>query len=154
MDVMTTIIGEKLRKVKLLSDSLAWYDSLDFSVREKIVKMIQEDQLLKRGVDADGDIIGLYSRATELMSGGKKREGDPFNLFDTGEFFRSMFVIVLRDSFLVDGDTKKMEESFSQTNGWWWRDEILGLTDENLDKLKILLRERYIQYARKVLEIN
>jgi hypothetical protein len=39
-------------------------------------------------------------------------------------------------------------------NQEWWRNEILGLTDENLDKYSEKIKEGFIDYARKILEID
>ncbi len=111
--IMQTMAGERLKKTKLLFDSVAWFKALNPSVRKQILDMIRDDQLTAKGEDEDGDVIGLYSRATELFSGGRKQEGDPFDLNDTGAFYRSMFIQVLLDGFIVDGDTDKMKIKLS-----------------------------------------
>lgn len=152
--VLETAAGEILKKANHLSDLVAWFDALHPNVKKMILDWIRDDQLMANGEDEDGDIIGIYSRATEAFSGGKKQEGDPFNLNDTGEFYRSMFVQVLTDGLIIDGNTTKMENSFSQTNGYWWHDGILGLNDENLEKLAWVIQERYINYTRKTLGID
>jgi len=152
--IMQTLAGERLQKAKLLFDSVAWINALNPSMRKQILDWIRDDQLTAKGEDEDGDVIGLYSRATELFSGGRKQEGDPFDLNDTGGFYRSMFIQVLSDGLIVDGDTAKMEESFSQTNGKWWHDGILGLNDENLEKLARSIEIEYLKYARKILGID
>ena len=149
-----TIIYKRLRKTKLLSDAVAWMESFTPDVKKMVLDWIRNDQLTDKGIDADGNIIGEYSRATELMSDGRKQEGDHFTLDDTGSFYRSMFITVLRNSIIVDGDTEEMETSFSQKNGLWWTDEILGLTDENLQKLVIEIKKKYIDYVRRILEID
>jgi hypothetical protein len=152
--VMETIAGEMLKKQRLLFDSVAWIEALNPAVRKQILDWIRDDQLTAKGEDEDGDVIGYYSRATELFSGGRKKEGDPFDLNDTGAFYRSMFVQPLSDGLIIDGDTEEMEDSFSQTNGYWWHDGILGLNDENLEKLARIIQAKYIEYARKTLGIN
>lgn len=149
-----TIAYEKLKKTKLLFDTVAWISAFDPAMRTMILDWIREDQLTEKGEDEDGDIIGIYSRATELMSGGSKQEGDHFTLDDTGQFYQSMTATPVTDGLIIDGDTAKMEDSFSQTNGYWWRDEILGLNDENMEKLAFEVAKKYIEYARKILQIN
>jgi hypothetical protein len=152
--VMETIAGEVLKKSKLLFDSVAWIEGLHPNNRALVLDFIRKDQLTDKGVDEDGDIIGLYSRATELMSGGRKKEGDPFDLNDTGAFYQSMSATPVSDGLIIDGATQKMEDSFSQTNGYWWHDGILGLTDENMDKLATLMAEEYRKYARRTMGID
>ena len=152
--IMQTLAGERLQKAKLLFDSVAWFNALNPSIRKQILDWIRDDQLTAKGEDEDGDVIGLYSRATELFSDGRKQEGDPFDLNDTGAFYRSMYIQPLSDGFIVDGNTDKMEESFSQTNGKWWHDGILGLNDENMEKLARRIEIEYIKYARNILGID
>lgn len=147
-------MGEVLNKHRLLFDSVAWIEGLNPAMRKQILDWIRDDQLTEKGEDEDGDVIGYYSRATELFSGGRKQEGDPFDLNDTGAFYRSMFVQPLADGMIIDGDTEKMEDSFSQTNGYWWHDGILGLNEENLDKLAVAMADAYRRYARKTLGID
>ena len=85
---------------------------------------------------------------TELISGGRKQEGDPYNLNDTGEFFRSMYIKVLSDSIVIDANYAKMEDKD------WWSINILGLTQENLQLYADMVKENYILYARKVLGLD
>ena len=149
-----TIVYERLKKTKLLFDSVAWFTAFTPAFRTMVLDWIKKDQLTEKGEDADGEIIGIYSRATELMSGGEKLEGDNFNLNDTGQFYQSMTATPVADGLIIDGNTEKMENSFSQTNGYWWHDEILGLNEENLQKLSYEVAQSYIRYARRILQLD
>jgi hypothetical protein len=152
IDVMDTEIGVKLRKARLLSEAVAWYDSMDFTTRKMILDWIQIDQLTGKGIDSDGDELGTYSFLTEILSGGRKKFGDHYTLNDTGAFYRGMFVVVLKDSFVVDSDQAVKEDG---TNLFYkYGDNIVGLTDENLAKLIAVLREKYIAFARRMLDID
>lgn len=147
-----TEIYHVINRARLLaSETLAWYEALDPKMRREILDLIRYEQLNKRGIDEDGDIIGEYSRATEWITQGRKKEGDPYTLKDTGAFYQSMFVTVLRDSFIVDGDTEKMEGE-----NWWLRnnisaERILGLTDENLQIVIEKFKVKYHEYLTKIL---
>lgn len=143
-----TAIDKHLKKTKLLFDSVAWLDAHTSQVKEDILNLIREAQLMAEGVDEDNQIIGTYSYMTELISGGRKQEGDPYNLNDTGEFFRSMYIKVLSDSIVIDANYQKMEDKD------WWSISILGLTQENLDKYAEMVKENYILYARRILELD
>ena len=100
--------------------------------------LVRQDQLFKKGIDEDGDIIGVYSEATEMMNPEKLQNID--TLYDTGEFYNSFVIFVGKQFFEIQADTLKME------NENWWvqnnisKNAILGLTDENkinwLRKLK------------------
>jgi hypothetical protein len=143
-----TIIEEQLNKTRLLYDAMAWMESNTTSVTNEVIRMIQEDQLKRSGVDENNVVIGLYSEVTDMITRGRKEAGTPYTLEDTGAFFRSMYVKVLMDSIIIDGDYAKMQ------NQDWWRNEILGLTDENLDKYSEKIKEGFIRYARKILEVD
>jgi len=143
-----TAIDKHLKKTKLLFDSVAWLDAHTPQVKEDVLNLIREAQLMAEGVDENNEIIGTYSYMTEVISGGRKQEGDPYNLNDTGEFFRSMYIKVLADSIIIDANYQKMEDKD------WWSISILGLTQENLDKYAQMVKENYIKYARKVLELD
>lgn len=143
-----TAIDVHLKKTRLLFDSVAWLDAHTSEVKEDILNLIREAQLMDKGVDEDNQIIGTYSFMTELISGGRKQEGDPYNLNDTGEFFRSMYIKVLKDSIIIDADSQKMEDQD------WWSISILGLTQENLQLYANMVKENFILYARRVLELD
>lgn len=152
VDVMNTEIGVKLRSAKLLSEAVAWYDSLSPDVTKKILDWIRYDQLFNQGIDSDGDLLGTYSYLTQILSGGRKKWGDHYTLYDTGDFYRGMFVVVLKDSLVVDSDEAVKEDG---TNLFYkYGDNIVGLTDENMAKLIEVLRDKYITFARKVLGID
>jgi|TARA_R110001592_G_scaffold123644_1_gene331780 hypothetical protein len=143
-----TAIDEHLLKAQRLSDSEAWFEAHNSSVKKIILNLIRESQLRSKGIDENEKIIGLYSRATEIISNGRKKAGDPFTLYDTGQFYRSMFIVVLKDSILIDADYTKMQDQD------WWSINILGLTEKNLDIYAEMVRQNYIKYARRILGIN
>ena len=152
VNVMDTEVGIVLRKTKLLFDATIWYDSVDSSVRRMILHWIQNDQLRKEGIDEKGEVIGWYSQLTEILSGGTKKFNTHYTLEDTGEFFRQMFVIVLNDSMVIDSDGA--DKSNGDNLFTKYGQGIIGLTDENMEKLVAVLRVKYIQNTRKVLGLN
>ena len=104
-------------------------------------------------IDEDGDVIGTYSEATEMMNP-QKVAGTHYTLFDTGDFYNSFVIFVGKQVFEIEADTIKMENE-----NWWVRNNIskeaiLGLTDENKDKLAQKVKEKYINEARILLGIR
>jgi len=142
-------LHEMLRRGTLLNDAAAWLNAFwgtaQPNTKELVLDWIRKDQLTRQGVDADGNVIGYYSRLTEIISGGRKKEGDRFTLEDTGDFYKSMFITVLRNAIEIDGDVNKFKDQD------WYTSRILGLTDENFTKLIETVKARYIDYARKIL---
>ena len=149
IELLQTRIGEALQKAQNLDDGQAWIEAITPSLEAKIVRdWIQEDQLFRQGIDEDGEIIGLYSMATEKISKGRKKAGTPFTLYDTGGFYRSIFVNKLRDAVIIDADVDKMRDQI------WYDDKILGLTDENLEKFIKEVGFGFAEYVRRQLAID
>lgn len=136
------------RVAALASDDVAWLMSFDYALKTEITRLIKEDQLTKEGIDEAGRVIGYYSFLTEIISKGKKQEGDPYNLNDTGSFYRSMFVSVFKDSFVIDAASPTFTEMQQQD---WYSDGILGLTDENLQRVIQEVGKRYSKQMEQLL---
>lgn len=138
------------RAEKLLSEGLVWFETFrsDTVFKKQILDWIRFDQLRDEGVDGNNEFIGFYSYATEVISGGNKQEGDPYTLEDTGAFYRSLFIVASVDFFTIDGDTSKMN------NQEWYTDEILGLTEKVMDKLRDEYINRLKANAKRVLLDN
>ena len=151
IDVMDTEIGASLRRARMLSEAVAWYEVMDPDTIRQILNWIRYDQLFDKGIDATGEVIGYYSQWTEILSGGLKKFGDEYTLYDTGAFYSGMFVVVLKDAFVVDSDgADKGEDNLFEKYG----EDIVGLTDENMEKLKEVLRPKYVQAARRMLGLD
>ena len=146
---MGSKIGISLQKSLTLDAATAWIEAFDPTLKKEIlITWLQRDQIFTEGIDADGLTIGTYSPATEEMTLGRKVAGTNFDLFETGDFYASMYIFVLANEIIIDADTDKMEGQD------WWRNAILGLTDENLQKLRERVKVKYIDYARRILGIN
>ena len=148
-------IGDsKLHKMiarrRLLDEAVVWYNSFDDPLKTKILDWIRQDQLFKKGIDADGEIIGRYSFATSLINP-QKAFNTPFTLYDKGDFFRSMFVEVLRESLIIDATSSSFKEMQTQE---WFTNKILDLTNENLEKLKKEVQSKYVEAVKSALYVD
>lgn len=154
IDFLNNDLGDILKRTKVISESKVWFKVFDAKLKKTILDWIRNDQL-KKGINDEGEIMGLYSELTEIINPIKK-EGTPYTLYDTGEFYKSLFIDVLNDSFEVDGEGIKLDpETGIETDLFkWLGDGIVGLTDENKNKLAEELKQRYINYVRNVLRIN
>ena len=138
-----TPIYQTLSNARMLSEVDAWMKSIDIDVKKDIIRFIQDDQLTQKGIDGDGDVIGLYSRATEMMTNGRKREGDRYNLNDTGAFYRSMYVRAMIDSIFIDANPIKDKDNLFLKYG----ENIIMLTDENLQIISQKIKQKIIDYT-------
>lgn len=102
-------------------------------VRELIIQMNTEDQIQAKGIDTEGNIIGVYSITTEIITEGRKKAGEPYDLTDTGEFIASWVVNVLTGQIDIITNPFKVDpiegtiNLFEKLNNF----NIEGLTREN-----------------------
>ncbi len=156
---MKTEIGVVLNRAKymlhLKSIWLAVFS--DPAFKTQILNWIRQDQLFKRGIDGDGDVIGLYSEFTEMINP-SKIAGEHYTLFDSGAFYRSMFITIgigSDPSITFDADPIKIDDDGEKTNLFWkYGENIIALTDENKTKLANEIRDRFIRESRKILFDN
>ena len=151
MAIGKTLVDESLKRVNLLLESVSWVKTFDNATKTQILDLIRQDQLFERGVDKNDVVIGYYSRTTESLSGGRKRFNSHYTLFDTGDFFKSMYIRVMTDAIEISANSESFRKMQAKE---WYRNSILGLTDENFEVLKDVVRQSYIDYAREVLQLN
>lgn len=95
-----------------------------------------------------GKSLGFYSKATEIISNGRKKAGDPYSLKDTGVFLESLFAKVGTNSILFDASDPKKKEVFKNL----LTDDIFGLQDDDLKKvIDVRLLPFLIKYYKKLL---
>jgi len=143
-----TAIDQHMKKVNTLFDSVAWFEANDNLVKKSILDLIRINQLTQQGIDENEKVVGYYSAVTDMITRGRKAEGEHYTLDDTGEFYRSMYIVVLKDSIVIEADFQKM------TDQDWWTIDILGLTEKNLELYAQMVKDNYIKYARRILGVN
>ena len=144
MGIGNTRLHKFLRNGRLLSESLAWYSVFDAQTSKTILDWVRNDQLFNKGVDSEGEVIGLYTPFTEMINP-EKEAGTHYTLKDTGDLYRSLYIVALRDAFVIEGDIQKIQDQD------WFSDKILSLTDESKEKLKPIILEKYKEHIREVL---
>ncbi len=115
----------------------------DKELQRFIVRLNTQNQLFKQGVASDDRILGVYSYATQGLSGGKKKYGERYNLFDTGKFYESFRVIVYKDGFTIEADTMKEDKDLLDYG------PVLGLTEESKNELSEKMLPLLIAEIRK-----
>ena len=144
VSLMDTILGTQLRRAKMISEMVFWRTAFnDPNFTNYILDLIRNDQLFSQGIDSDGDIIGYYSEWTEMMNP-DKRAGTPYTLKDTGEFYKSMIIYIYDNLIEIDADPIKKDDKGEETNLFYeYGENIIGLTDENLSKVALILANKY-----------
>jgi hypothetical protein len=107
---------------------------------EKIVELNRDDQMFEQGIKSDGSVIGRgdYHPVTKEKKAAEGQRYDHITLRDTQKFHASMKVKFNDKSFKITADDKKTNDLTGAPEYLTdiYGDEILGLTDENLDFVK------------------
>lgn len=141
-------VTDILEKASNLNEDIAWLLSIDNGVKKKIVEFNTIDQLRDKGIDALNDTLGDYSEVSVEVFG--KREGH-ITLEQDGDFYHSFRVTVQKDSFNINANSIKQGPKGTIDLTTRFGDEIIGLTDENRDKVTELILINTIKYVRKQL---
>jgi len=125
---------EQLQKAKKLKPENIKRDLSKFirSIEKQIIDKNKE-QIEVDSKDIYGNAIGFYSYATELISGGAKKQGDPFTGKDTGDWFDGFYMQEVSGVIRLGSTDPKTNEILSSEH--WLSDDLFGLSDENLSKI-------------------
>ena len=125
----------------------------------KIVKILSEDILdlirerqLHRGLNSEGKIIGRYTAATEQISGGRKKEGQPYDFLDTGDLFRGFkynFKGGELEIFSTDSKFDQLKWEHERGNG-----KLFVLSEENQHLLNFeMIKPMLVRFLKSHLKI-
>jgi hypothetical protein len=145
MGLMDTALGALLNRMSIEQSEYLWRKTLsDPELKKWILDLIRIDQLFEQGVDSDGEIIGKYSEWTEMLNPDKVA-GNHYTLKDTGAFYESMIIYISKDYFEIDADPIKVDNQTGEETNLFYRygENIIGITEENLQKLREEIKERY-----------
>jgi len=146
-------IQEQLTKVKKLQPSRLQKDLFKFikSIEKELLDK-NKDQIFNKSKDINGNPIGFYSYATEVISKGKKKKGEPFTGFDTGDFFKGFYMQEVSGVLRFGSSDSKTQTILNSKN--WLSNELFGLSDENLKEvIEKRLLPFFIENSRNILEI-
>jgi len=110
-----------------------------------LINLLQ-DQLFTTGEDGNGVSLGDYSPVTIEI---KKRKGQPtdrITLKDTGEFYKSYFIVAYVGGFVVDADDLK-DDGTSKTRLFnQYGDDVLKPNIETIQLINEYYVEKIIEY--------
>ena len=138
-EMIQAVTNFESRKDALLLDLVRYNEAA-------VISMNVDDQLYQ-GIDAEGkEVAPPYQPSTVRH---KIRNGRPYDrvtLRDEGDFHASFFVRYDADQFALDATDYKKQ----------WLDrkytpKIYGLTPANIDRLSAMIRERFVEEARKII---
>ena len=121
-----------------------------------IIDLNTGDQLFEEGINALGvsleSIGGPYTEATihgiPGVFKGKLDKGQPIDritLKDTGDFYKTFKIVLGESSFQIEADGKKDGDNLFTR----WGKDVVGLTDENTQKVIDAIRKRIVPIIRE-----
>lgn len=125
---------ELIAKLKALEAGLK--DTIIEVLRENesiIVEMNSQNQLFEQGITRDGVSIADYAPYSPITIEIKKEKGQPTNrvtLRDEGDFEQSFYLEITETGFEIKASDWKTADLVV-----YYGEEILGLTDDNLQDL-------------------
>ncbi len=155
LDMFTqTRLGILAKKMSQLNEGMIF--KIVFGERiitEEIIELNTQEQLFKKGINSYGislsAIGGNYSPYTLLLH--PEKVADRITLNDTGEFYESWRVTVNQSGITIDADPIKTDEKGTTNLFQEWGVDVLGLTDESLEKLKIKVIPLYHEYILRTI---
>jgi hypothetical protein len=130
---MATTVSDYLEKVIRVQSQIGnEVDDIVRSKEEEILNLNREDQLFNKGIDTNGLLLGQYARTLNGTTRGyPKKQGEPFNFYDTGSLF-SNFNLLSNSN-----DNKVVIENSDSKVGLLTKQygDFVGLTEENQYKL-------------------
>jgi len=144
-------IEEHYNSIKKIDEAIASKELFDFirSIEKKLTEL-NRIQLNENSKDIFGDAIGFYSKATEVITKGQKKAGEPFDAKDSGSFLDKLYARV-ENGLIVFGSTDSKVDLIMNSDNWLSKD-LFGLTDEDLNKvIEDEFRPFMIKFYRKEL---
>lgn len=151
MDVLEWI--EKAESFKV-DDFLSDF-AIDIIQDEKSID-VQRQQWEEDGTDYKGQVIGFYKKSTEELTGGTKREGSPWTLRNTGDFWGNTYLQAiikgkdLEFQYNSTGVNKSALFATIKKHGEISNpDDIFGLTNYHQEPFIEIIEPKFVQLLKK-----
>ena len=134
-----------LKESEINATLFAYIRSIENVLVEYNVNQINVDSK-----DIFGKPIGFYSQATEVITNGEKRAGQPFTGYDTGSWLGSFFLRPVNGGFQFWAKDSKNGDILKSP--YWLSDDLFGLSDESLkEAIKEYFLPFFLNYFRNAL---
>jgi|SRR5690606_37725757 len=155
-------LKEQLQKAKNLTGHKISDELFNFikTIQDKFTELNRE-QLFETSEDIFGNPIGYYSQATEYITTNNallgygneiKREGEPYNMRDTGDFLKGLYIDVKNGQIYFGSKDDKTDLILSNEN--LLSKNLFGLKEDNLRELvNEELLPFVIKYIRNTLNL-
>ncbi len=107
------------------------FNFIKFS-KDKFLQM-EKDRLFNESKDIFGDALGFYSYATEIITKGAKKKGEPFDAYESGDLFKLMYMQETSGVLRFGSTSPHWAEILKSKS--WLSHELFGLSDQQLNKM-------------------
>lgn len=133
--------AKKLTPQRISKDLFSFIRSIEKELAAYNVATLNQDS-----EDIFGKPIGFYSPGTEIMTDGRKKAGEPFDLLETGDFLEKLFAKVRGTTIFFDTTDPKKNEVLKNL----LTDNIFGLQDDDLQRaIDTRILPFFLKYFRK-----
>ena len=127
-----------------LNEDQIWLFAVDKDVQDEMIRINTEDQLEEEGIDSLGRKLVDYAPSTIAYKRRKGQRYDHVTLKDEGDFYNSFNVKVNVNEIIIDADdSSKYNKPLFEV----WGVDVLGLTDDNMNYIKEMILENYINFV-------
>ena len=127
-------------------------------LQNELEKTPEATDLIKQqwneGIGSDGKLLGRYSKATEILSGGLKKYGEPFDIFQTGETRRRLTLFGFQKDkdidFLFEADSPAIPDLLQRVPA----DRLLAFTQKDKERFTTIAVEKAIKLLNTNLKLT
>ena len=128
-------------------------DDLHISLeKNQYINALQKQQW-NEGLDKDGNILGRYSKATEIITDGRKKAGELFDINDSGETRRKLELFASQENqdllFYFDSDSKALPDLLQRIGK-----RLFGLSDKNISQFVMIAQNTAIELLNNNLKLK
>jgi hypothetical protein len=133
--------------------TIKFIDELLLSIeKNNLVADLQRSQW-DEGLDSEGNILGRYSLMTQIITDGRKKAGDPFDIDDTGETRKNLELFSKQESqtllFHFDSHSQALPNLLQRVGP-----RLFGLQEKNLDKFTAITQDNAIDLLNTNLKLK
>lgn len=139
-------LTDMFKRIQRLSEMEAWKIAFDEKTKQFIISMNTHEQLGEEGIDSNSDSLGEYAPFTVQFRRSKGLQVDHIDFKQTGDYWRSWKVDVGRFDFSISVNDARFDELVNELR---FSPDHIGLTDENMERLKEFILEKYVKYIEE-----
>lgn len=143
-------LADQLQKAKQLSETNLKRDIFKFikSIESEILDK-EKNRIFEESKDIHGNALGFYSKATEIISKGAKKDGEPFSGYDSGDLFEGFYMQEVSGVLRFGSKSPHLADILKSQN--WLSKDFLGLSDKDL---KAIIETRLLPFLLQLIKIK